>query len=100
MNLIILIKLTSKDGNNYQTRFWYLPGALKSLVFNANYTMSTSQVKYLVQLLLAILTLILLNTFKKIMTVPIRWAFRPANEIINVSLGYDYKGFQVDFHAL
>ena len=31
---------------DYQTRFWYLPGALKGLVFNANYTMSTSQVKY------------------------------------------------------
>ena len=31
---------------DYQTRFWYLPSFLRGLVFNANYTRTSSQVKY------------------------------------------------------
>ena len=31
---------------DYQTRFWYLPSVLRGLVFNANYTRTTSEAIY------------------------------------------------------
>ena len=79
---------------DYQTRFWYLPGALKGLVFNANYTMSTSQVKYPRTVITGYFDF---DTFEYIQenndsTYTDRLLDQP-NEIINVSLGYDYKGF-------
>ncbi len=79
---------------DYQTRFWYLPGALKGLVFNANYTMSTSEVKYPRTVINGYFDL---ETFTFVQenldsTYTDRLLDQP-NEIINVSLGYDYKGF-------
>ena len=31
---------------DWQTRFWYLPGPLRGLVLNANYTVTESEVQY------------------------------------------------------
>ena len=79
---------------DYQTRFWYLPGALKGLVFNANYTLIKSEVKYP---LTFIEQEIFWSPFQVIKynidtTYTDRMLDQP-NEIINVSIGYDYKGF-------
>ena len=79
---------------DYQTRFWYLPGALKGLVFNANYTVSTSQVEYPRTVIEGYFDF---DTFEFIQenndsTYTDRLLDQP-NEIINISLGYDYKGF-------
>jgi len=80
---------------DYQTRFWYLPSVFSGLVLNANYTVTQSEVKYP-------RTIIeyeidwgppLTTTTSNIDTFYIDRLIDQPNEIINVSLGYDYKGF-------
>tara|TARA_Y100000590_G_scaffold59517_1_gene63141 strand:- start:13421 stop:13942 length:522 start_codon:yes stop_codon:yes gene_type:complete len=79
---------------DYQTRFWYLPGVLSGLVFNANYTYTEYDVKYPWTILhhefdWSIPALITTNidTFyaDRLLDQP--------DQIINISIGYDYKGF-------
>ena len=79
---------------DYQARFWYLPRALSGFVFNANYTLTQSDVKYP---LTFIEQEIDWSTFQVIKsnvdtTYTDRLLDQP-NEIINLSIGYDYKGF-------
>ena len=80
---------------DYQTRFWYLPGMLSGLVFNANYTRSLSEVKYPRTTIDYQITWV--PSFQ-IVTVNLdsfyvdRLIDQP-NDIFNYSLGYDYKGF-------
>ena len=81
---------------DYQTRFWYFPGILSGLVLNANYTLIKSDVKYPRTILdqffdwdatpPGVITTVI-DTFYND-----RLIDQP-NEIINISLGYDYKGF-------
>ena len=80
---------------DYQTRFWYLPGMLSGLVFNANYTRSLSEVKYPRTTIDYQITWV--PSFQ-VVTVNLdsfyvdRLIDQP-NDIFNYSLGYDYKGF-------
>ena len=79
---------------DYQTRFWYLPGPLSGLVFNANYTQTKSKVPYP---LTFIEQEIIWSPFQVVKhnrdtTYTDRLLDQP-NEIINLSLGYDYNGF-------
>ncbi|MCS5623864.1 MAG: carboxypeptidase-like regulatory domain-containing protein [Candidatus Marinimicrobia bacterium] len=80
---------------DYQTRFWYLPGMLSGLVFNANYTRSLSEVKYPRTTIDYQITWV--PSFQ-IVTVNLdsfyvdRLIDQP-NDIFNYSLGYDYRGF-------
>jgi len=80
---------------DYQTRFWYLPGMLSGLVFNANYTRSFSEVKYPRTTIDYQITWV--PSFQ-VVTVNLdsfyvdRLIDQP-NDIFNYSLGYDYKGF-------
>ena len=80
---------------DFQTRFWYLPSALSGLVLNANYTITDSEVRYP-------RTIIefdidwgppLTTTTTNIDTFYVDRLIDQPDEIINVSLGYDYKGF-------
>ena len=86
---------------DYQTRFWYLPGPLNGLVLNANYTLINSEVKYP---LTFIEQEIIWSPFQVIKhnvdtTYTDRLLDQP-NEIINLSLGYDYKGFSARLSML
>ena len=80
---------------DYQTRFWYLPSFLRGLVFNANYTRTTSEVKYPRTV---IETEIIFDPSFQVITYNLdslyvdRLLDQP-KDIINYSLGYDYKGF-------
>ena len=80
---------------DYQTRFWYLPGMLSGLVFNANYTRSLSEVKYPRTTIDYQITWV--PSFQ-IVTVNLdsfyvdRLIDQP-NDIFNYSLGCDYRGF-------
>lgn len=80
---------------DYQTRFWYLPSFLRGLVFNANYTRTTSEVKYPRTV---IETQIIFDPSFQVVTYNLdslyvdRLLDQP-RDIINYSLGYDYKGF-------
>ena len=87
---------------DYQTRFWYLPGMLSGLVFNANYTRSFSEVKYPRTTIDYQITWV--PSFQ-IVTVNLdsfyvdRLIDQP-NDIFNYSLGYDYKGFSARLSML
>ena len=79
---------------DYQTRFWYLPGILKGLVFNANYTRTSSKVKYPLTYIKSEFDWSVPGVVKSnIDTIYIDRLLDQPNKIINLSLGYDYKGF-------
>ncbi len=79
---------------DWQTNFWYLPSFLKGIVLNINYTKLISRTKYPLTK----------YTSKVITTPPFlikeahdnsywgRMQLQP-DDIVNISLGYDYKGF-------
>ena len=80
---------------DYQTRFWYLPGKLSGLVFNANYTVTESKVQYpqtFIEESITFFPTFSVNTTNIDTTYSDRLMDQP-NEIINLSIGYDYKGF-------
>ncbi len=75
---------------DWETHFWYLPGPLSGLVFSVNYTHIFSKARYP-------------YTFEKISSRSLQYidtAFtdrlldQPDN-IMNLSLGFDYRGFSV-----
>ena len=80
---------------DYQTRFWYLPNLLRGLVFNANYTRTNSEVKYPRTV---IETKVIFDPSFQVVTLNLdslyvdRLLDQP-RDIVNLSLGYDYKGF-------
>ncbi len=79
---------------DWQTNFWYLPSFLKGFVLNINYTKLFSKTKYP-----------LIKYQSKVITTPpylvkeaidnSYWARMQSqpDDIVNISLGYDYKGF-------
>jgi TonB-dependent receptor len=77
---------------DYQTRFWYLPGMLKGLVLNANYTKTKSEVKYPRTTIAYDFTTFPLSFVNTDSFYVDRLIDQP-EDIINLSLGYDYKGF-------
>lgn len=84
----------------YQSNFWFMPGLLKNLVLNINYTHTFSEAKYP-------------RTIPEIDLVPGPWGgfervivgnidttytaplIDQPDDILNLTLGYDYKGFSV-----
>ena len=81
---------------DYQTRFWYLPGILSGLVLNANYTLIKSEAKYPRTSYTYVYDWD--ASPPKVITTMIdsfyvdRLIDQP-NKIMNISFGYDYKGF-------
>ncbi len=78
---------------DWQTRFWYLPAPLNGLVFNVNYTHIQSNAIY--PLKMAVTThptpkLSVTNFIDSSTAGPL---VNQPNDIFNVTLGYDYKGF-------
>lgn len=82
---------------DWQTSFWYLPGLLKGLVFNANYTYTYSKAHYP-----HYETVLIKNpnpflpdslAYHK-STYEDRLLNQPAHTL-NLALGYDYKGFSI-----
>ena len=83
---------------DWQTNFWYLPGPLSALVLDANYTKSGSNTAY------NILTLTdtkgrdpvtghIIDIFTTADTVYVGRLIQQANDVVNIALGVDYKGF-------
>ncbi|NOY59341.1 MAG: TonB-dependent receptor [Calditrichaeota bacterium] len=73
---------------DWQTHFWYLPDPLKGLVFNVNYTHVHSEAKYPYVRAGAVTSANVDTSFTD------RLIDQP-NHIVNLSLGYDYKGFSI-----
>ena len=80
---------------DYQTRFWYLPRFLSGLVFNANYTITSSEVKYprtIIDFEIDFgppLQVFAVNND----TLYVDRLIDQPDQIMNLSMGYDYKGF-------
>jgi TonB-dependent receptor len=86
---------------DWQTNFWYLPGYLRGLVLHFNYTWIRSEAKYpRTELRIEYLTeypyirKTVVDTFYTD-----RLLDQPDN-IMNLSLGYDYKGFSIRLSML
>ena len=80
---------------DYQTRFWYLPGPLSGLVLNANYTVTESAVKYPrteIHFEIDFGPPLVAETVNIDSFYVDRLIDQP-NEIFNLSIGYDFKGF-------
>jgi len=85
---------------DWQTNFWYLPGILSSLVLDVNYTKSTSKTQYTV-LTPTVSTvndtvngrIRPRNVYSTVKTVYKGRLIQQANDVVNVAVGSDYKGF-------
>ena len=81
---------------DYQARFWYLPSILSGLVLNTNYTITNSQVKYPRTVIESEFNWDVVPPQVVITNLDTFYVDRlvdQPNEILNISLGYDYKGF-------
>jgi TonB-dependent receptor len=74
---------------DWQTHFWYLPGPLSGLVFSANYTHIFSKAQYPLETFVSGRKLTITDT-----SYTDRLLYQP-NDIVNLSLGFDYKDFSV-----
>jgi len=80
---------------DWQTHFWYLPRPLDGLVLNVNYTHIFSRAKYPFTKINRIgRTLIYVDT-----SYTDRLLYQP-NNIVNLSVGYDYAGFSIRLSML
>ncbi len=80
---------------DWQTHFWYLPGLLSGLVFNINYTHIYSEAQYPITIAKStgrVITYIDSSFTDKLL-------YQPDN-IVNLSLGYDYKDFSIRLSML
>ena len=83
----------------WQSNLWYLPGFFKNIVFGINYTYTFSETKYprtvpidsTIQSPFGPRKIVVGNADSSY-TAPL--LFQPDN-IINITLGYDYKGFSI-----
>ncbi len=85
----------------WQTHFWYLPGILKGLVFNINYTHTFSSVKYP----RTIIETKYLNVKPWVIVTNIDTFFtdrliNQPNNILNMTVGFDYKDFSTRISLL
>lgn len=79
----------------WQTNFWYLPEPLNGLVLNVNYTHIFSEAEYPKTYLITYLDENWVQQTKAVDTVySTRLLYQP-KDIINISLGYDYRGFSM-----
>ena len=79
----------------WQTNFWYLPEPLNGLVLNVNYTHIFSEAEYPKTYLITYLDENWIQQTKAVDTVySTRLLYQP-KDIINISLGYDYRGFSM-----
>ncbi len=80
----------------WQTHFWYLPEPFNNIVFNINYTHVFSEAKYPKTTLISYLDTV--DYMQKTTSVDTFYNARllnQPNDIINISLGYDYAGFSM-----
>jgi len=77
----------------WQTHFWYLPNPFNALVLNVNYTHIFSSAKYPYTITKPSPVYPFLPTH--IDTVYTDRLIHQPNDIVNISLGFDYKGFSI-----
>lgn len=79
---------------DWQTNFWYLPGVLKGLVLNINYTHIYSEAKYPRTVVKKSTDPITFETiYENIDSYVEGQLVQQPDDVFNIQLGYDYKGF-------
>lgn len=73
---------------DWQTHFWYLPGVLSGIVFGANYTHIFSKAQYPYTL-----TKVTSRSVQHVDTSYTDRLIDQPDDILNLTLGFDYKGF-------
>ena len=85
----------------WQTHFWYLPGALRGLVLNLNYTRSFSEAHYPRTIIKTeYLTQPPWVRTTNIDTFYVNRVIYQPDHIFNATVGWDYKGFSIRFSML
>jgi hypothetical protein len=80
----------------WQTSFWYLPEPLNGIVLNINYTHIFSEAKYPRTFVITILdTVTYIPKLVYVDTVYSGRLLNQPNDVLNISLGYDYLDFSV-----
>ena len=80
----------------WQSNFWYLPGLLKGLVVNVNYTRNKSEAKYLLTSVKYTIDPITYKpTYYNEDTTYTAPMIQQPDHLLNLTLGYDIKGFSV-----
>jgi TonB-dependent receptor len=79
--------------SEWQTHFWYLPGPLNGLVMNVNYTHLFSSAKY--PYTITIHSLVYPYPTIHLDTTYTDRLIQQPNDIVNLSLGYDYGQFSI-----
>ncbi|MFO7447384.1 MAG: TonB-dependent receptor, partial [Ignavibacteriaceae bacterium] len=82
----------------WQTNFWYLPGFLNSLVLNVNYTKVWSEIDYkqvrnIAENFIDPVTGRLTSRYYTVDTIRTARLLNQGDDILNLALGVDYKGF-------
>ncbi|MEN8156881.1 MAG: TonB-dependent receptor [Bacteroidota bacterium] len=86
---------------DWQTNFWYLPGALKGIVLNINYTHIFSEAKYPYATIVQVPgTPVWAPEYENIDSFYVAQLMDQPDDIINVQIGYDYKGFSARLSML
>jgi len=77
----------------WQTNLWYLPDPFSGLVFDINYTHIFSEASYPKNYLVTTIDSNYIQHTDEVDTSYKARLLNQPNDIINISLGYDYKGF-------
>ncbi len=78
----------------WQSNFWYLPGLLRGLVLNVNYTRNKSEAEYLrTRIRLQVDPRTYRTTLVNEDTTYTSPMISQPDHLLNLTLGYDYKGF-------
>ena len=78
---------------DWQTRFWYLPAPFDGIVFNINYTHVFSEAKYPKSKKIETYADDGTAVITKVDTLYTSRLLNQPNDILNMGIGYDYKGF-------
>lgn len=85
---------------DWQTNFWYLPKPFNALVLNVNYTKSWSKTDYTIIQNIVTRETVIINGRPQVVTVTNSKdttfsgrLIQQANDVVNVAIGIDYKGF-------
>jgi outer membrane receptor protein involved in Fe transport len=80
----------------WKTNFWYLPGLLKGLVMNVNYTYNKSEAKYLrTRIKFQFDPQTYRTTLVNDDTTYINPLISQPDHLLNLTVGYDFKGFSI-----
>jgi hypothetical protein len=80
----------------WQSNFWFLPGLLKGIVINVNYTRNKSEAEYLLTRVKVFVDPITYKTsYINDDTTYASPMIQQPDHLLNLMVGYDYKGFSI-----